>query len=231
VATVLVESRFCGPPGMSNGGYAAGVVARHTSGVARVRLQAPIPLDTPLDLAERGGGRVELRHDEAVLAYAEPSSLELETPEPPSYEEAVEASARSVAHVDHPFPGCFVCGTGRAPGEGLRLFSGPLRAGGPVATPWTPHPSLADGDGRVRAEFMAAALDCPGYLATCNDGTPMLLGEITLHVEERVRVREPCVVVGWRITATGRKHEVGTAVFDASGAVAGRARGIWLGPK
>ena len=57
--------------------------------------------------------------------------------------------ARTFAgHHEHPFPGCFVCGTDRGDGDGLRLFAGPV-AGlpGTVAAAYTPHPAHTH-DGR-----------------------------------------------------------------------------------
>ncbi len=50
---------------------------------------------------------------------------------------------------------------GAQPGDGLRIFPGPV-AGRPVwAAPWTPDASVTDGSGRVRPEVVWAALDCP----------------------------------------------------------------------
>jgi hypothetical protein len=59
------------------------------------------------------------------------------------------------------FPDCFVCGTVRQPGDGLRIFPGPVPGRRLWAAPWTPDSSVAGTDGRVRPEVAWAALDCP----------------------------------------------------------------------
>jgi hypothetical protein len=230
MATLTIDARYCGPPGSANGGYFAGRFASLAAQTVRIRLQAPIPLDTPLEAVENDE-RLELRCADQVLAYAEPATLALQIPPAPSYVEALEASRRFIAFGQHAFPGCFVCGTARARGDGLRIFAGANRAGSLVAAPWVPDLSLPHVDGKVAAEFMWAALDCPGYFAARDDGVPMLLGEYTAHVDRRVHIDEPCVVIGWKIAISGRKYEVGTALFDEDGELCGRARAIWIEPR
>ncbi len=226
--TLTIESRFCGPPGMANGGYAVGRIAAFGTGTMRVRLQAPTPLDRPLEVALLGAGRVEVRDGDTMIARAEPAELDLVPPRPPAFEAAVAAAARSVVHRCHPFPGCFVCGTDRVEGEGLRLFAGPTGVEDVVATPFVPYGGLAGEDGFVRREFVYAALDCPGYLAADDTGIPMLTGEMTVRVDRAPRADERCIAVGWKIAASGRKAEIGTAVFLEDGSLAGLARSIWL---
>jgi acyl-CoA thioesterase FadM len=97
-----------------------------------------------------------------------------------------------------------------------------------VAAPWVPDVALGLDDRKVRPEFMWAALDCPGYFAARSDHAPMLLGEFTAHVDRRVHVDEPCVIVGWRVSAAGRKFEVGTALFDEDGELCAKARAVWI---
>ncbi|MDE2251492.1 MAG: hypothetical protein KGL25_08825, partial [Gammaproteobacteria bacterium] len=161
--------------------------------------------------------------------------LELAVPAPPEYLEALEASRHYAGFAAHAYPGCFVCGPERARGDGLRIFAGALagaqRAAGMVAAPWVPDVALGLDDQKVRPEFMWAALDCPGYFAARTDGVPMLLGEFTAHVDRRVHVDEPCVIIGWRVAVTGRKYEVGTALFDEDGGLCARARAVWIQPR
>jgi hypothetical protein len=238
---LTVAPRFCGPPGSANGGYVAGLFAQHAPGTVRVRLQLPPPLGAPLQVAHREGGRLELLHDTHVIASAEPAQLELEVPPPPGYVEALEASRHYAGFVAHAFPACFVCGPERPRGDGLRIFAGPLAgtaagaaAGGGAATvaaPWVPDVALGLDDHKVRPEFMWAALDCPGYFAARSDRVPMLLGEFTAHVDRRVHVDEPCVIIGWRVSVTGRKYEVGTALFDEDGELCAKARAVWIEPR
>jgi hypothetical protein len=225
-----IAQRFHGPPDSANGGYFAGRFASYAAETVRVRLSAPPPLDTELQIAE-GEDRLELFCGERLIAYAEPATLHLKVPAAPDYVAAVAASRRFSGFARHAYPGCFVCGTARARGDGLRIFAGPNPGNALVAAPWVPDETLANAEGKVAAEFMWAALDCPGYYAVRDDGMPMLLGEFTAHVDRLVHVGEPCVIIGWRIAVTGRKYEVGTALFDEDGELCGRARATWIEPK
>ena len=239
---LTVAPQFCGPPGSANGGYVAGLFAQFVPETVRVRLHLPPPLGAPLQVARRERGRFELLHGGAVIASAEPARLEIVVPTPPDYLAALEASRHYAGFTGHAFPGCFVCGPERARGDGLRIFAGPIATGGAVgavgavgaamvAAPWVPDVALGLDDHKVRPEFMWAALDCPGYFATRTDRVAMLLGEFTAHVDRRVHVDEPCVIVGWRISVDGRKYEVGTALFDEDGELCAKARALWIEPK
>jgi hypothetical protein len=229
--SLTVAERFCGPPGCANGGYFAGLLARCSPELVRVRIERPIPLAVELAVHNAGDGALELVHDGAVLARAAPASFELQVPPAPDYLNALDASLRFTGFEHHPFPHCFVCGTERARGDGLRIFAGALAGQEQVAATWTPDESLSDGDGKVRPEFMSAALDCPGYVAARGDGVPMLLGEYSVHVDRCVHIDEPCIVIGWRVGVRGRVHQVGTALFDYDGDLCARARAVWIEPR
>jgi hypothetical protein len=231
VTTLTVDERFCGPPACANGGYAAGLLSQFSADLLRVRLQRPIPLQLPLDVVRTDEGSLELRAAGQILARAQPAALELQVPQPPDYLQALNASRGFVGFARHAFPACFVCGPDRARGDGLRIFAGELSGRDMVAATWVPDASLSAGDGKVRPEFMSAALDCPGYFAARSDGTPMLLGEFISHIDRCVHIDEPCIVIGWPIAASGRKYEVGTALFDEDGELCARARALWIGPR
>jgi hypothetical protein len=226
--TLTVDGRFCGPPGFANGGYLAGLMAQHTSQRVRIRLERPIPLNTDMALKQLDDGGLELAHDDTLLARAIPADLKLDVPAPPSYVEALEASRHFSGFARHLFPRCFVCGTERARGDGLRVFAGRWSAANLVAAPWSADESLSDGEGKVRPVFISAALDCPGAFAARDDMAPMLLGEFTAHIDRCVHIEEPCVVVGWRIAISGRRYEVGTALFDEDGELCARAKAVWV---
>ncbi|HVN98489.1 MAG TPA: hypothetical protein VMT49_00485 [Steroidobacteraceae bacterium] len=229
---LTVAPRFCGPPGSANGGYVSGLFAQHAPCTVRVRLHRPPPLGAPLEVVPRDNGRLELLHETHLVASAEPAQLTLAVPPPPDYLAALEASRHYAGFSAHAFPNCFVCGPQRARGDGLRIFAGPLAATPEiVAAPWVPDVALGLEDHKVRPEFMWAALDCPGYFAARADRVPMLLGEFTAHVDRRVHVDEPCVIVGWRVGVAGRKYEVGTALFDEDGELCAKARALWIEPK
>ena len=229
--TITVARRFCGPASSANGGYFAGLVATLASDTLAVRLMKPPPLDTELEIVERGDGAFEVRHGDALVGEAKHAELRLELPSAVSYFEAVEASRRYTGFLAHRFPTCFVCGTQRTRGDGMRIFAGPIPERAVVAAPWVPDASLDRGDGKIRPEFMSAALDCPGYYALTADDRMMLLAEFTVHLDRLVHVDESCTVVGWRMSDDGRKHEAGTAIFDEDGEVCGRARALWIEPR
>ncbi len=232
MTTLLVARRFCGPSASSNGGYFAGLVAGLASHTLAVRLLRPPPLETELLVSRLPEGRIEVKSGTDLVGEAEPAPLELEVPPAPIYLDAVDASRHYSGFVAHRFPTCFVCGPQRARGDGLRIFAGPLSQAGRVAAPWVPDASLDRGDGKVRPEFMSAALDCPGYFSLCSDDRMMLLGQLTSHIDRLVHVGTACTVVGWKIGGgSGRKHEAGTAIFDGDGELCARARAIWVEPR
>jgi len=80
-------------------------------------------------------------------------------PAPASLAEArLGAASYEWADVDvHPYPTCFVCGPGRAAGDGMRVFPGPLSGRDIYAAPWQPDGSLLDGDGWVAPGSPAGA--------------------------------------------------------------------------
>ena len=228
---LVIDKRFCGPANSANGGYFAGCVAALAGRTVTVRLLKPPPLDTALELVELADDRFAVMSGSVRIGEAASASLALEVRDPPGYFEAVEASRRYVGFTHHRFPTCFVCGTARPRGDGMRIFAGPIAERDLVAAPWVPDGSLDRGDGKVRPQFMSAALDCPGAYAAGVDDRMLLLGEITVHLDRLVRVGEPCTVVGWALDSSGRKHTAGTAIFGEDGAACGRARSVWIEPK
>lgn len=231
MSSLIVARRFCGPSASSNGGYFAGLVAGLASHTLAVRLLRPPPLGTELTAVTLPDGKIEVRYGDLLVGEASPAQLDLHVPDAPSYLDAVEASRHYAGFVAHRFPNCFVCGPQRTRGDGLRIFAGPVPRRELVAAPWVPDASLDRGDGKVRPEFMSAALDCPGYFSLCSDDRMMLLGQLTAHIDRLVHVGESCTVVGWKISSSGRKHEAGTAIFDGDGELCGRARAVWIEPR
>lgn len=229
-STVVVASRFRGPPSSGNGGYVAGLVGAHVHGPARVRLHAPPPLDR--ELALEGDGEIRITDGDAVVASGTPSSLELSPPTPPSLDRAVAASRGYRGFARHPFPSCFVCGPERAEGDGLRIFPGPTE-GGVVAAPFMPPQDLLDagGGGVLAPAIVWAALDCTGYFAIVGDDiVPMLLGELTVDVRAPVD-RGPHVVYGWALGGEGRKARCGTALASPDGQILALGLATWIRPK
>lgn len=226
---ISIAKCFCGPPASANGGYFVGRVGNLSAQMLTVRLIQPPPLETELEITELPEGLIELRQGENLIAQGRPAQLDLIPPAPPSYLEAVDASRHYYGFHQHAFPTCFVCGPARPRGDGLRIFAGPVAQREIVAAPWTPDAFLDRGDGKVKPEFMTAALDCPGYAAVTR-GPLMLLGELTAHVDRCVHIDEPCTVLAWRIASSGRRHIAGSAVFDEDGELCARARAVWIEP-
>jgi hypothetical protein len=221
-AQIRIDARFNGPPTSANGGYVCGLMAARINQPLSVRLYKPPPLDTDLDLAfDTVSGKWHLKRDEQLIAAANVAHahtrLHTHVPKPPSYVQALDAALHFSGHHQHAFPTCFVCGPQRKVNDGLRIFAGKLPDTNVVAAPWLPHAGLADGNGKVSPEIIWAALDCPGYFASVKSGRTALLGELAVHIDRSVHIEEPCVIIGWQIMIEGRKHKVGTALFDEEG--------------
>lgn len=236
VATTLltVAPRFCGPPASANGGYFTGLVAALSDAPVRVRLRRPPPLAAAMPADVLADGRILVRHGDELVAEARPDTLQLAVPPTVSRVAALAASLRYRGLQQHVFPRCFVCGTQRARGDGLRIFAGEVEGRsepGLVASPWIPDASLALGDGKVAPQFMWAALDCPGYFAVAPDGRVALLAEHLARIERRLRIDEPAVAIGWRIGGEGRMHQAGTALFGEDGELVACAHALWIEPR
>ena len=104
----------------------------------------------------------------------------------------VAATRTPIKPQQHLLPMCFVCGPDRAPGDGLRLFAGPLARQDTVifAVPWTPDSSLAAADDLVAPEFVRSVLDCPtGYVRRAAASGRAMRGDILANRQRRPRRR------------------------------------------
>ena len=218
---VVIDRKFRGPRGSANGGYTCGVLATFIQGPAEVTLRLPPPLERPLEVVT--DGRLELRDGEAVVAEAALSELELDLPDPISFDDAA-AAALPEGDRESVFPECFVCGWARK--DGLRIYAGPVADTELVAATWVPAADL------VSPEFVWSALDCPGAYAVQHGwrGTPVL-GRLSARVEHLPDPGERCVVMGWPLGEDGRKLYAGTAVFGEDGRTLGCARATWIIPR
>ncbi len=230
---IIIKPEFCGFPGSGHGGYVAGLVAGFMNNEAEITFRKPSPIDRPLSLSRLDAHRVLLKDGEDVLLEANPMQVELSNPDPPTYAEAVAAAQESLALGNGPpLSNCFVCGCDRDESSGLRIFPGPASEKKIVAAPWIPHPSLADDTGRVRTEFLWAALDCPGAYAVVSEVVQViLLGQVSAKVLATVNPGDKCIVIGWHIATEGRKIYAGTALFQEQGELLGSARQTWIEPK
>jgi hypothetical protein len=234
---LVIAPRYCGPPGTGNGGYVSGLIAGYLGGPAEVTLWRPPPLGTPLAVERAGDQAVRVLDGRTLVAEATsvPNGLGVELPAPVSVQQAGTAGRGSRLRThphEHPFPRCFVCGPGRAAGDGLRIHVGPVAGRDLAADVWYPDGSLAGPDGHVRAEFVWAALDCPGGLGAFGggtlDGPPFVLGRFSVRQTGTVRAGEPHAVAGWRLAEDGRKMLAGSAVFTVNGQAVAVARATWI---
>lgn len=227
-SAVLIATRFCGPPSSANGGYTAGLVAAALGGTVEVTLRRPPRLEHAMSL-QQDLDRAELTDGDLLVAEARRAELELQAPAAVPFERALSATARYVGFKRHHFPGCFVCGPARAPGDGLRIFPGVTDEGDKVIAPWIPDESLVDGDGQVRSEFRWAALDCAGYFAVAAPDYPIaLLGRMTATLFGELAAGEHCVVQGAPLAREGRKLRAVTALYGADGSLRGLSHQVWL---
>lgn len=223
---LIIDDRYCGPPGVGNGGYVSGLLAGSGSGPVEVTLRRPAPTERPLVLTLNG--TTTLLNGDDIVAEARRTDLGVDVPEPVGLGEAVRAADDYSGSVAHPFPRCFVCGPERNTGDGLRIFPGEVSGREVVASPWIPHRSLAADDGLVRPEFVWAALDCAGAFVSGFPQIPMVLGRLTARLDGAVEAGRPYVVVGWAVGSEGRKHYAGTALLSAEGVPIAVARATWL---
>lgn len=238
--TLRIDPRFCGPPDSANGGYAAGrlagaltphLLALGSEAAVEVTLLRPVPVGVDLAVASTGApdaeGRVELRDGTTAVAAARVVPYSAKLPAPIGFDAAaalVEHSPMLRGPDAHPFPGCFVCGTGRQPGDGMRLFPARVPGRDEFAVAWEPSESSC--------ESTWAALDCPSsfpmYLEEDPFLGPVVLGRLTAQVRQLPEAGEQCVVMSWRESVEGRKMFSGSAIYGARGDAYASARATWI---
>jgi len=228
---ITIARRFCGPPESGNGGYVAGLLGNFFDGPAEVTLRLPPPLEVEMNAVRTESGVVCLMHEGEIVAEAISTEFELDVPAPPSFAESEQASLRFDGFHQHTFPGCFVCGPERNASDGLRVFAGRVAENGLHAAPWVPHASLADAEGATKAEFIWAALDCPGAFSLGMPERPVVLGRLAVKIIARPQAGKKCVVTGWQIGGEGRKFRAGTSLFDEDGKMCAVSRATWIALK
>jgi hypothetical protein len=233
---LVVAGRFRGPVRSGNGGYSSGALAALAPadwGATTVRLSQPPPLEVAMRVA-RSEDLLVASYDGTEVARAQPADHD---PEPvPAVDAATAraAEARYPGLTSHPFPTCFSCGTGREPGDGLRVFPGPV-SDGRVAATWTPDPSVAgdwheyrDAAREVGHAVTWAAVDCAGGWAADIGARLMVLGTMTARLHSLPRVGEEHVVVGTARGESGRKRMSAVSLYDAAGGLVGTAEHVWI---
>jgi hypothetical protein len=248
VRELIVPRRFRGPESSGNGGWTAGALAAlvdhdvPTDRAARwptisVSLRLPPPLDTPLQVVDDGRETVASL-DGVAVASAEVVDQAPTQVDPVPADEARAAMASYPGLRQHPFPTCFSCGTERAEGDGLRIFPGPVSAGGGptrVAATWTPHPSLFedwhayhDDHPRASLPVVWAALDCVGGWAGDLTERMMVLARITARVHTLPLIGQEHAVVGEARGTEGRKTWTASTLYDGDDRPLAVAEHLWI---
>jgi hypothetical protein len=233
--SLVIPSRFCGPPGSGNGGYVCGRIAAYINGPVTVTLRRPPPLEVPMAVERDGEDSVRIHHGGTLIAEADssPGGPVPQVPGPVSPAEAHAAAGRARYYTDPAFPDCFVCGMNRQPGDGLRIFPGPVPGRAVWAAPWAPDPSVTGAGGTVRPEVVWAALDCPSGIAAAEatglgQDTAVLLGRMTASLTALPAPGDRCLVIAWPGPRDGRKLLAGSAVLGPGGEVLAAASAVWL---
>jgi hypothetical protein len=226
---IIIDPVFEGPPASAHGGYVCGVLASHLPADAEITLRMPVPLGTALELAPHNGG-LALHDGTTIIAEGASTRLENDAPQPPTFAEALAATASFPGLHSHPYPRCVGCGTDRTDAVALRLFPGPLVGRDLVAAVWYPSGD-ATADGLIRPEFAWAALDCPGGWAAMRFGQverPAVLGRMAARVLEPITAQSAHIVVGWLDNVSGRKLAAGSALYSRDGVLQGFSRQTWI---
>ncbi|MGZ4666017.1 MAG: PaaI family thioesterase [Frankiaceae bacterium] len=222
-------ARVCGPPGSVNGGWVCGTVAEALGpGPAEVTLRAPTPVDAQLRLQWRPDA-ARLLAEEEPLAEARPADVPV--PPPPVPVDVAVESARNYPGLErHPFPTCVVCGSLRAPGDGMRVWPGPV-PGRPdtVAAVWHVDPWLGDGDGDgVRRAAVWGVLDCPTGWVHLRTGLVAVLGRLKAALHQPVHLGQTYVAVARDEGREGRKNWASAGLYDAAGELMASAHATWI---
>src|ERR1700722_333460 len=232
---LIIPPRFRGPSGSGNGGYVCGRIAACAGGPVTVTLHRPPPLGTPMAFEQGDDGSLRIRHGSMLIAGATSptDSPALEVPVSAGLAEAQLPTGRARYFQDPVFPDCFVCGVNRPPGDGLRIFPGPLQGEALWGAPWTPDSTVAGSDGRVRPEVAWAALDCPSGIAAAEHArlgqdTSIVLGRMTASHARLPEPGDQCRVIAWPTGRDGRKLTAGSALLGPGGEVLAAARAVWV---
>jgi hypothetical protein len=232
---LLIAQRFCGPARSGNGGYSCGALAALALEwpAVTVRLSQPPPLDVAMPVA-RSEELLVASYDGREVARAARAERDPEPVPPVDAASARAAQERYAGLTSHPFPTCFSCGTGRAEGDGLRVFPGPV-GDGRVAATWTPDDAVVadwheyrDPAREVGHAVTWAALDCAGGWAADIGARRMVLGTMTAQLWSLPRIGVEHVVVGEARGASGRKRLSATSLYDPDGVLVGAAQQVWI---
>lgn len=224
-----------GPPGVLQGGLAAGVTAAIAQVADRfgapltaldARLHAPTPLERELQAAVRATDEparydVEVRDGDQRLVSAH---VELAGRDAAS--QAYDLQELATVPLPDPrpqrdYPGCWVCGAEPHHPNALRLDPRPYRLDQQVV-PWIPDEVVGDERGIVDPLVVSAVLDCPTAwvaMPSVRDAGfgAALLGGYRLQLFGDAPVMEPLRTVARLDEVDGRKMRARGALVDEDG--------------
>jgi len=243
--TVVIPSRFRGPPQSGTGGYVSGVFAEllpHQPGQSpEITLRSPIPLDRTMTV-KKGSNEtlgVDVFDGETLIAecrlIASPfvDFMVPPCPDPARIEAAMPSSLAFTPDINPLLPNqkgfhpiCFCCGVEAE--DGLHVYPAPLDQGH-VAALWKTKEAWGV-DGKAPASFLWTAMDCPAQFAFMNASIRTgLMGRMCAEILTLPKAGATLIVSAWTIAVQGKKHFAGAALFDETGDLIARATTLWIG--
>jgi hypothetical protein len=230
VTTIVVPSRFNGPPSSGQGGYSCALLAAEVDGPAAVSLRRPVPLEQALSVRREDDGSVRAYAGEELIIEAIPAAPLAPWAGPTvTLEEAGAGAERFRSPAGGEFDRCFVCGRTRHI-DGFEVFTGRV-ADDVVASPWTPPEWSAGDDGIVRPEFVWATLDCPSFFAFTGGEKVAYLARQQSEILAPIRAGETYVVVARMLERDGRKGHAAVAILSSGGEPLAHAECLAIVPR
>jgi hypothetical protein len=170
------------------------------------------------------------------LAEAIPVAETLTPPPFVPFIDAARAEAGFAGLSRHPMAGCFACGL-REPGDGLRIFPGPIKGTDLVAAGWRVPVGVSDENGVVPDSIVWSALDCvTGWVGFDDPESSVdaqlvesaLLGRLTGQIFRRVYPLGTYSVVARAAGRDGRKLFGESAVYEVDGTLVAAAKATWI---
>jgi hypothetical protein len=235
VATLTVPEHIWGFPGVAHGGYVAGRLAEQAgTACLRLDLRRPIPVGRRLSIESTEPKSWTLTGEQGTLAAARVAAPEIKVPFRPSWADGMACveQRQAAERAGNTFPDCWVCGSGRPAGEGLRVMLGLMTDRPMVAAAWTPGPEAGAPGEELSTASVFAVLDCPGGWACRAFAGAPIAETVTAYQTSRqlrpVLAGQPYLVSGWSIGAEGRKYRTGSAITTPDGEVCALAVSLWL---
>lgn len=226
---MIIDPHYNGPGTTGHGGVAAGRFAEAVErDAATVRFHRPIPLGATLTSTTVDGDAAIL-HGEEHIATIRPLAAPLnvgrfDMPAPLDFERAERSwlDRRDGVHIA---PTCFACGHERPVG-GLGLRPGPTGDAGVHACRWR-----AEGEGRVPAWLVWAALDCPTgfpamYDLEADEG--VVTGELSVQILDPIKAGETHRILSRLTAVDGRRRRSEAAMYRTDGRRVAVAAATWI---